>query len=322
MNFLGMDVEQCREHAERTREGGARLEDLLTRLSAVLSRGQQQWIGPDAEDFRGRWHTEVGAALQSTADLLAQQAGELDGHVAQQEAASSPDGAEGGAGDAGDPDAHGDVPFTSRDADPGDPPSERDFGAERGTVDPDVANTWEHMSDPERRRVAQQIVDEEFARYGMEPVDINFTDLSGNGQWNEIFNRLSIDEERLADPDILHTLVHEVRHAAQHQAISDTRRTLFDRDTSDDYEAAEDRYGATEEEIRAWRDNQRWPWSYTSPPDAPDQGAPQEDWDRYYEDYAEYVDQPVEVDARRRGREFVDGMTPEDLEGFMERAGV
>lgn len=37
------------------------------------------------------------------------------------------------------------------------------------------------MTDSERRKVAQEIVDAEFEKYGMDPVEITFKDIKGNG---------------------------------------------------------------------------------------------------------------------------------------------
>lgn len=55
------------------------------------------------------------------------------------------------------------------------------------------------------------------------------------------------------------------------------------------------------------------------------QSAPsQEEWDEdpeaAQEKYDKYFEQPVEVDAREEGAEFVEGMTPEELDRLLEES--
>lgn len=320
MTFLGMNVDDGRTHADRLRTGRERLVAAIEPLAAAIRSSEPHWRGVDGDSFRAAWDSRVALQAQEAIDALERHASSLMMEAEQQDEASSPesDGSTSGTTDNG---GTADIPWNQGDA--GDNPRDRDFNAERGAVPPEVAAGWQRMTDDERRRVAQAIVDEEFRKYGMDPKEIRFRDIRGNGTWNESKGQITINEKRLEDPDILHTLVHEVRHAAQHRAIRETRWSLFDWDTSDDYARAEEKYGASEEEIRAWRENQRWgALSYKSPPKAPDQGASQEELDEYYREYAEYIDQPVEKDARRTGREFTNSMTMEDLEAHQRAAGV
>ncbi|MHA7125862.1 hypothetical protein ACRTEC_05685 [Janibacter indicus] len=146
---------------------------------------------------------------------------------------------------------------------------------EYGDLPPEVREAWEGYSEDERRAIVEQIIKERAEHYGTGMPDITWDeDTSGNGAWLEDWwfaNEVYINPNILDDPMILHTVYHEMRHAAQHQAIDDA-------DTF-------------------------WWWK--------DPEAAQEQYDRYFE-------QPVEVDAREEGAEFVEGMTPEELERLLE----
>lgn len=69
----------------------------------------------------------------------------------------------------------------------------------------------------------------------------------------------------------------------------------------------------------AWRENVR---NDHFPPDALDEDASSEERAEYREDVDRYLDQSVEVDAREGGREFVDGVTLEDLQDLQRDADV
>lgn len=133
-------------------------------------------------------------------------------------------------------------------------------------------------------------------------------DMSGNGAWLEDWwfaNEVYINPNILDDPMILHTVYHEMRHAAQHQAIDDA-------DTFWWWEDPEYHHGMTPEEVQEWEDN------FDDYESAPSEEDWQEDPEAAEEQYDRYVEQPVEVDAREEGAEFVEGMTPEELERLLE----
>ncbi|MFE7605331.1 WXG100 family type VII secretion target [Brachybacterium paraconglomeratum] len=310
--FLGLDVEQAEEHAERLRSARKVLDGSLRALETTIRSSEGFWRGPDVEAFRGRWGDSVAAPWQDVLDGLADRAQTLIADVDEQVSASEhgeSGGAEGG--------------------DPTDAADQEDGDSDRGTVDPEVAKDWEGMTDSERRKVAQENVNAEFEKYGMDPVEITFKDIKGNGYWSEGFlfigGELAIDEDKLADPDILHTLAHEVRHAAQHEFIERTERDPFPSIRGDDrqerFQQIEDEHGVTRDEIEEWGRN-FGPFGYKSSPKAPEEGAGEEEWAEYEEEFQEYLDQPVEVDARESGREFVDGLTEEELHEFQRAAGV
>lgn len=311
-----MDVDHGLEFAERIRTERERLMQQVDALHQNVRRSQAFWVGPDADAFRSTWEAQYSSMAQGIFSGLARSAETLERNIDEQEDASAArdDGtADGGTAGGGD---------GAQDVVSDDP-------RDRGTVDPDVARAWRTMNDEERREVAQEIVDQEFERYGMDPVEITFEGMDGNGYWSEGFwffgPTLAINEDRLSDPDILHTLTHEVRHGAQHEFIDQTSSSsgrpgmLESLRRSEAYEQIEEEHGFTREEIRAWRDNFR---DYHSPPDALGEDPSAEERAEYQEDRDRYLDQSVEVDARKGGREFVDGLTFEDLQDLQRDAEV
>lgn len=307
MEFLGMDVQQVQQHSERIRRGHERLDDALQTLDGTVRTSESFWSGPDADGFRGHWDSMYSGMGRPALDQLAGRADTLDRDVEEQEIASAADGGGPGAG--------------------GGAADVADDGNDRGTVDPEVADAWEDMTDEERRAVAQEIVDGEFEKYGMDPVEISFEEIDGNGLWNNGFmgigRKLTISEDALSDPDILHTLAHEVRHAAQHEFIARTQPSgsILGDDSRERFEEIEEEYGVTREEIESWEDNFGL-FSYKRPPDWPGDEASAEERAEYREEFDEYLDQPVEVDAREGGREFVEDVSLEDLQEFQQEAGV
>lgn len=88
--FRGMDTAQLREHADRLRGAAGEVDELRARLEDAVRA--VPWVGPDAEEFRGRWNDLAAARLGSVCEeLLA--LGDLGGAEAdQQDVASDGDG--------------------------------------------------------------------------------------------------------------------------------------------------------------------------------------------------------------------------------------
>ena len=318
MGFAGMDVAQAEAHARLLEERHGRLIELFTDLDAQVSDTQAAWIGPDGDAFRAQWTAEHATRFRPVAENLLRAASELDQHIEEQNRASG----------AGDSTGSGDTGAGAPDgADIADPTAHDPGGDRRGNVDPDVYYIWTNMTHEQRMLVAQEIVDEQFAQYGMDPVEISFENSDNMGSWREGFlifgDKLVINKERLDDPAIIHTLIHEVRHAAQHEFIEQTDRSLWDHITGDDksaeYERIEEEHGVTREEIEAWDENfgDRTP----APTPLPENPTP-EDEARYQEEYDEYFEQPTEADAQATGRDWVNDLTAEDMQEYQERAGV
>lgn len=302
MAFLGMDVEAVRAEAQRVRTAQQRLADEHQALHQRILQSHEFWIGSDADQFRERWTATTSPQWEGALDRLLHTADTAESEVDQQDAASTADG-DGATSDGGDGAAR-----TAYDGEAGDVP-----------IDPDVRNAWMNdMNEQQRRAVLQEMVDQEFERYGMEPVDITYfyeepdpdSNLVTFGSWSEDGQTLKLNEYLLSNPDLMLTTVHEVRHAAQHEFIEQTDPGLFDwlpgvDSKADDYERIEEDYGITRDEIEAWRENFDGD-NYISPD----------------EDFEAYQAQPVEVDAREREDGFAGDLTFEELQRYQRDAGV
>jgi hypothetical protein len=171
---------------------------------------------------------------------------------------------------------------------------------QRGMASPEVAERWAQLTDAERKAIIDQKIKELAEEYGVDVEDIIWDDtMSGNGSWSESEKAVRLNPDKLDDPDLLHTVAHEMRHARQHEAIDDKNDWQFwwEDDPFDMHE--ED--GITEEQAEEWEKN------------FDDYKSPSPDYDAYY-------NQPVEVDARKSGREYLDNLTAEELDRLLEES--
>ena len=301
MTFQGMDVEDVRDFAHRLREAQRRLTQEHEKVQGHMDSVPEIWHGDDAEDFRSRWDSQVGAAWHDALEALLRTATSTDAHATEQETASDATDRRSGGGDIGD------VRDITDDG-PGSVPINRE-----------VREAWAAMTPEERKAVLQEMVNQEFARYDMDPVDITFFSegpdedgLITFGSWNDFWNgTLKLNEYVLDDPNLMLTTVHEVRHAAQYEFIDQTEGfwdflPWVDDSHQEDYDRIEEDYGVTREEIESWRENFK---DYKST--------------KKGDTFEEYENQPVEVDARTREDEFArDELTFEQLQQYQRDAGV
>ncbi len=182
-------------------------------------------------------------------------------------------------------------------------------------INDDVEQYWEgdSLSIEERKSILQKIVDAEFNSYGMKPVKITWdssldedpkTYPQTYGTWANgvpfFGGKLLINPNFLNDPEILLTTVHEVRHAAQHQAVSELHSAQINPvpniglpiapDLSLLDKSFKEKYNSSVEEVSSWDRN------FSNYATFPEDGSP--------EDFEKYENQPVEVDAREREEEF------------------
>src|SRR5699024_1044351 len=160
MSFQGMEVDEVRDLAQRMRESQQRLAAEQETLQGRMAAIPQIWRGGDAEAFRDRWDSQVAPAWRDALDLLQRTARSAEEHAAEQDVASAPAPRARAGGDGAG--GMGDIGFTS------------DEGAGDVPMDQDIQDAWQQMSAEDRRAVLQEMVDQEFERYGMEPVDITF----------------------------------------------------------------------------------------------------------------------------------------------------
>jgi uncharacterized protein YukE len=323
MSFVGMETDRGREHAERLRLAAQHLESLRGDLDSGVQGSTGSWVGPDAEGFRGRWTTGASPLLQQLIEGITRCGTTLEEDAAQQDTASDADGqGAGGGGGRGAEGGGGSVP-----------PGARQGGGGDGQVPPDVAEAWEDMNEEDQKKVLQEIARQELEAYGAPELTVYFdSDTGVSGYWIESGGlrfwrgeHIVIDDSVIGDPDSLNTVAHEARHAAQNQWIEDTDgpgwKFWADDTSAEEYDRIEREYGVTQEEIEAWRENDKDYKSYPDDPQPPETAPLEEQWE-WYNRYLEYREQPLEVDAFDTGDEFAEEMTMDDLRQYQEDARV
>lgn len=173
---------------------------------------------------------------------------------------------------------------------------------EYGQESPEVASRWAELTDAERRAVVEQMIRELAEEYGLDMPVIDWRDESwgSNGQYADGDpGTVSLNEGLLDDPRLIHTVAHELRHGRQFEAIDDA-------------------------------DDWHWPWQEDPLQEHLDDGITEEqveEWEENFDDYQstasgdtyeEYFEQPVEVDARGTGREYLDGLTAAEIDRLLE----
>ena len=183
----------------------------------------------------------------------------------------------------------------------GVPPGHVDSVDDYGVASPEVAEEWATMTDAERRAVIEEMIEEQAAEAGIPTPTITWEpetwDLWGQARGGG--SEIALNEGILDDPFILNTVAHEMRHARQFEAIDD--QDAWHWPWQDDPFDMHEEDGITEEQAEEWDENFD---DYKSTGDG--------------DTYEEYFEQPVEVDARRIGKEELEAMTEEELERLLE----
>ncbi|GGR54709.1 hypothetical protein J2S40_002626 [Nocardioides luteus] len=177
-----------------------------------------------------------------------------------------------------------------------------DTREQRGMASPEVAERWAQLTDQEKRAIIDQKIEELAEEYGVEVEDIVWDETGNtNGSWHEGDHTVHLNPNRLEDPDVLHTVAHEMRHARQHEAVDDMNDWHFP--WQDDPFDMHEEDGITEEQAEEWEDNFE---DYQST----ENGAT----------FEEYYNQPVEADARRSGRDYLDTLTADELDRLLKES--
>ncbi|TQL67698.1 hypothetical protein FB381_1580 [Nocardioides albertanoniae] len=200
--------------------------------------------------------------------------------------------------------------------DSGDP---HEDSAEDGYLDPEIAARWDDLSDDERRAVVEQMTEEIAEANGIDAPNIDWEEFADDtpeggityGSWDDDDNPLNpfdgsemnLNPNVLDDPtQIIDTVAHELRHGRQYEAIRDENDSFNWWWQDDPFDEHEDD-GITRDQANEWEENFD-DYKSTSKGDT----------------YEDYYDQPVEVDARRAGRDYVNGLTPEEFERMLEES--
>lgn len=183
----------------------------------------------------------------------------------------------------------------------------------RGVVDPEVQADWREMTDAERRAALASMAEELADLYGLEDYEMIISDLEDqdgdgvdddpgsdlHGYWSEDQKEMHLDSTELADPSVINTLAHELRHAAQHENVRDADPGVVD-DVLIGAGLKDDPFdpppGITRDDVEGWDANF-------------------DDYQTYADDgWDAYLDQPVEEDAREAGETYLEDLGPEDLD--------
>ncbi|NLE97740.1 MAG: hypothetical protein GX596_07095 [Propionibacterium sp.] len=169
-----------------------------------------------------------------------------------------------------------------------------------GRIDPAIEEQWAGMSDEERMEVLQNIADAYADEMGYPRMDITFTPIKNDtgttwGSYNDgslfgIGSSLKINSDELHDPHLINTVVHEMQHRGQYQGMRGPTFPWQD-----------ERAGMTREEAERW--------SELNESDVRTKGG-DSNWEQY-------EPRPIEVDARRAGRDFVDDLSHEEFQEFV-----
>lgn len=181
-----------------------------------------------------------------------------------------------------------------------------------GDLDPKIAAEWAKMSEDERRAVIDELIEEQAQKYGIDVPTIVYANLppGSYGYWDEDTKTMTVNVNDLGSAEaILDTVVHEMRHAGQYEMARDAdpgwlTEIFVNAGLIDD---PFQHPGVTQEEAREIGENLE-DGNYLSPNDP---GVTQE----------EYENQPSEHDAWHHGGDFIDGLTPEELERLRKEAG-
>jgi hypothetical protein len=184
-------------------------------------------------------------------------------------------------------------------------------GDEYGTIDPAIAEKWETLSTAERKAVLEEMVKKIAEESGVDMPTIDWDALENDtwsdgsityGYWSDKEPTMALNPNVLDDPgQLINTVAHEVRHGRQHEAIRDENDWQFwwEDDPFDEHKAD----GITEQQTEEWEKNFD---DYKST----DNGAT----------FDEYYNQPVEVDARKAGRDYLNNLTEDEFNRLLKES--
>ncbi|MBC9735552.1 DUF1289 domain-containing protein [Nocardioides marmotae] len=186
----------------------------------------------------------------------------------------------------------------------------------QGVVDPLARREWEQMSDEERRAVLEEMTARLAEEYGLEDIDLVIEDLEdrdgdgvdddpsmdSHGFYRDKDRSVHLDSNELDDPDIINTLAHELRHGMQHEVARDNDPNPID-DGLIGLGIKDDPWdpppGVSRDDAERWAENF-------------------DDYKQAEDDFDAYYNQPVEVDAREAGEDYLEDLTREELEELQE----
>lgn len=273
---------------------GERLEERHGVLDVLVRASEAIWRGPDAERFRADWISGASQLLREQSALE-----ETPGRCSMRRrssrrplrrASAATVGGGSGAGSSGTASGR----------------ERRAGGGGDGKVSQEVADAGPAMDPPEQKRVLREVAAQNRASGCRRRARLLRRSVGGRSPRLLVRVRhqahplrgehIQIDENHVSDPDSLNTVAHEARHAAQDNWVEETDgppvwQFWREDDNAEDYERIEEEHGVTQEEIEAWRENDR---DYEDGPTDPQppEDAPQSEKDAWNEEYEAYRELP------------------------------
>lgn len=87
MAFKGMNPDQGREVAETIKQAGTSTQEIFETLTGLVQG--IEWVGPDADTYKGDWNGFTGGVVASLTDLYATKGEELNQHAEEQDDTSN-----------------------------------------------------------------------------------------------------------------------------------------------------------------------------------------------------------------------------------------
>ncbi|SHJ97366.1 hypothetical protein SAMN02745244_03682 [Tessaracoccus bendigoensis DSM 12906] len=170
-------------------------------------------------------------------------------------------------------------------------------------VPPEIADAWDDLSVEQKRRLMQLLADQQADRLGIPRTTIEFyndpSDTSMGVRTGD--GKLRINEAYYDSPDMIGVPVHEMQHMAQYVYMDEYDDIARDPEYLDDVLAGrvpdplQEQYGVSTEDVQRLKEGNA---SHVR-----DKG---------------YWERPVEIDARRSGDRFTDGLTIQEFEELVK----
>lgn len=311
----GADAERLRGVGQQLTASAQSLDDAATTGRGMAQFLVEHWSGADLEHFVGQGWPAAEGVLHSAAELVRGMGEGAIRNADEQDSASQGSGGVGGSTGGGGSGGAAPLPTGTQ----GSPEYTGDYQLDYGSLNPDVYDAYMELGPEGQKAVLQEIVNQEAAEMGIDPppqiiFDPKLIELGYAGTWNGANGELRINPATAAlDPrGAMNAAVHEMRHAQQTAVVNEAVPNWLERLFGAETEAPE---GFGDAQVDAWAENQG---NYESPPSDEDaETMTQAEVDAQWE---AYFDQPVEVDARRAGKTFIDDLTLEEFEDILEES--
>ncbi len=90
MKMIGADTQALRDLGAQFRSGSEQLLEIRASVGGRL--GNTRWVGSDAEQFRGRWTSELQTTVTQVSQALVEAADRLDANAQAQDQTSADGG--------------------------------------------------------------------------------------------------------------------------------------------------------------------------------------------------------------------------------------